>query len=139
MCCHISDSRLLVRAYSRGIDSTTTIIKGIIRYCLCSNPTLGSYAGNTFLLDSSCWPCHGRFVRCGDTRTHDPFKGLYRRCDISSRIASGIVRFGEVGTESGGVGREAELTWLGKSVKGNNCTERMLGRQVSPQTARTNE
>lgn len=35
--------------------------------------------------------CHGLFVLCGDTRIQLPRKGLYRRCDISSRIASGIV------------------------------------------------
>lgn len=35
--------------------------------------------------------CHGLFVLWGDTRIQLPRKGLYRRCDISSKIASGIV------------------------------------------------
>lgn len=34
--------------------------------------------------------CHGRFVLCGETRIQLPRKGLYRRCDMSSRMASGI-------------------------------------------------
>jgi hypothetical protein len=34
--------------------------------------------------------CHGRFVRCGETNSQLPLSGLYRRCEISSRIASGI-------------------------------------------------
>ena len=28
--------------------------------------------------------CQGRFVRCGETKSHDPVSGLYRRCEMSS-------------------------------------------------------
>lgn len=35
--------------------------------------------------------CQGRFVRWGDTSSHDPVRGLNLRCDMSSRILSGIV------------------------------------------------
>ena len=35
--------------------------------------------------------CHGRFVLCGETSIQLPRRGLYRRCDMSSRMASGIL------------------------------------------------
>lgn len=35
--------------------------------------------------------CHGLLVRCGETSNQLPRSGLYRRCDMSSRIASGIL------------------------------------------------
>lgn len=36
--------------------------------------------------------CQGLFVRCGDTRSQLPRRALYRRCDITFRRASGIVK-----------------------------------------------
>lgn len=45
-------------------------------------------------LGDSCAPCQGRFVRCGETRTQELRSGLYRRCEMSSRMVEGIVLFG---------------------------------------------
>jgi len=53
--------------------------------------TDGSYAGSSILLAASCWPCHGRFVRCGDTSTQEPLSALKRRWEMSSRMASGML------------------------------------------------
>jgi hypothetical protein len=36
--------------------------------------------------------CHGLFVRCGETRSQLPRNGLYRRCEMSFRISSGILK-----------------------------------------------
>jgi hypothetical protein len=36
--------------------------------------------------------CHGRLVRWGETRIQLPLRGLKRRWEMSSRIASGIMR-----------------------------------------------
>lgn len=35
--------------------------------------------------------CHGRLVRWGDTSSQLPVRGLYLRCEMSSRILSGMV------------------------------------------------
>jgi len=44
---------------------------------------LGSNSGIFSSDASSIWPHQGRFILCGDTRTHSPFKGLYRVCACS--------------------------------------------------------
>jgi hypothetical protein len=36
--------------------------------------------------------CHGLLVRWGETNNHVPRRGLYLRCEMSSRILSGILK-----------------------------------------------
>ena len=63
---------------------------------LCSKPLLvgpleesmESVSGSFIRQDAHC---HGLLVRCGDTKIHVSLSGLYRLCDISSRIASGML------------------------------------------------
>lgn len=43
-----------------------------------------------FGLWNSTTHCHGLLFLCGDTNTQLPRRGLYRRCEISSRMASDI-------------------------------------------------
>ena len=43
----------------------------------CSH--FGSCGGLFARTAVSCLPCHGRLLRCGETRTHSRFKGLKRR------------------------------------------------------------
>lgn len=39
---------------------------------------------------ASCCPCHGLFVRCGDTSTQLPLKAFHLLCEMSLRISSCI-------------------------------------------------
>lgn len=47
--------------------------------------------------------CQGRFVRCGDTSSHEAVSGLYLRWEMSSRTLSGIVNKADDGGGGGGV------------------------------------
>lgn len=44
--------------------------------------------------------CQGRFVRCGETRIHEPVRGLKRRWEMSSRIRSSDMGGSFDGTDS---------------------------------------
>ena len=44
-----------------------------------------------FVEDIDETDCHGRFVRCGDTKIQLLRRGLYRRCDMSLRTGSGMM------------------------------------------------
>ena len=85
--------------------------------------TDGSYEGSSFLLGSSCCPCHGLFVLCGETKTHEFLSGFQRRWEMSSRMASGMLLL----RERGGVGRmeaalvEAGTRWSGRSWDEAEC------------------
>lgn len=45
------------------------------------------------VMEETAAHCQGRFVRWGDTSSHDPVKGLKRRCEMSSRILSGMLSY----------------------------------------------
>jgi hypothetical protein len=99
------DSHRLVRACCRGRGST-----GMVRR-VCGLERWGAYCrvvfwecdlGWRFLLTSAVllerfcpddwrYYCHGLFVRWGETRSQLPRNGLYLRCEMSSRIFSGIL------------------------------------------------
>jgi len=56
---------------------------------LASNAKISSSCG------ASTWPFHGRFMRCGETRTHWSVSGLYRLCWCSvhqSQLPSTLIR-----------------------------------------------
>lgn len=93
--------------------------------------TEGSCLGRTFLLGSSCWPCQGRLVRCGETRIHEPRSWLKRRWEISLRMSSfcmlGVFRC-EIdragGMESGRSWEECSWCMLGEEEEGEESAGR---------------
>ncbi len=93
MCSRIADYCRLVLACCRGKGNMRDrkLAKKIptrLLAALCMSSVYPRYC-----VGSTETYCQGLFVRCGDTRSQLPRRGLYRRCDISFRIASGIVEF----------------------------------------------